>query len=426
MTTLAEQSPNNIQISSKQDGRNRIPLFSLFTANIISFIGDRLMLLAIPWFVLQTTGSITQTGITAFFTALPNVLSAFFSGAIIDRLGYKRASVIGDIASGVGVMLIPLLYYTVGLGFWQLQALVFLTGLLTAPAANAQDSMVPELIAMAQMRMERATSMSDGIRRVSGFIGMPLAGVLIVLIGTNNLLWLDAVSFFVSALLIAFLIPATPPTIKATEKSNYFADLRDGLRYVRGDLLMLSLIITVLVTNLLDAAFFSVILPGYVKHYFGTPVALGIMSAAIGGGAFLGTIIFGVIGHRLPRWQTLGISFTLGGGLRFWAFALMPVLPFLIVVQAIAGFFIGPVNPLFSIISYERIPQQMRARVFGILGAGSMAGVPLGVLMSGYVVNWIGMQPTLMVIGVIYTLATLSLLVNPALRQTGGVPSARH
>src|SRR5690242_8908211 len=135
MTALAEHPSNQIQPNDKQDARNRVALFNLFTANIIPRIGDRLMLLDIPWFVRQTTGSITQTGITAFFTALPNVLSAFFSGAIIDRLGYKRASVIGDIASGIGVMLIPLLYYTVGLAFWQLQILVFLTGVLTAPAA---------------------------------------------------------------------------------------------------------------------------------------------------------------------------------------------------------------------------------------------------------------------------------------------------
>lgn len=58
----------------------------------------------------------------------------------------------------------------------------------------------------------------------------------------------------------------------------------------------------------------------------------------------------------------------------------------------------------------------MRARVFGTIGAGVFLGIPLGALMSGYLVAWIGIQPTLLVFGAVYLVATLSLLVNPALR----------
>ncbi len=67
----------------------RTPLFAFFAANLISYVGSYLTGLAIPWFVLETTGSVEKTGITAFFTALPTILSAFLSGPVIDRLGYK-------------------------------------------------------------------------------------------------------------------------------------------------------------------------------------------------------------------------------------------------------------------------------------------------------------------------------------------------
>ena len=110
--------------------RKRLPLSAFFTGSAISYIGDMLTFLAIPWFVLQITGSVTQTGITAFFSTLPSVFSAFFGSTLVDRLGYKRTSVLGDIASGATVALIPLLYHTVGLAFWELLALVFLGGLL--------------------------------------------------------------------------------------------------------------------------------------------------------------------------------------------------------------------------------------------------------------------------------------------------------
>src|SRR5271165_2306302 len=97
-----------------------LPLVGFFTGSGVSFTGDVLTLLAIPWFVLQTTGSVEKTGITAFCSTLPTALAAFFGSTIVDRLGYKRTSVIGDMASAVSVALIPLLYNTVGLAFWQL------------------------------------------------------------------------------------------------------------------------------------------------------------------------------------------------------------------------------------------------------------------------------------------------------------------
>lgn len=117
-----------------------LPLFALFSANIISYVGDYLMLIAIPWFVLQTTGSVAKTGITAFFSTLPTIVSAFFGSALVDRLGYKYASVVSDVTSGVSVALIPLLYSTFGLAFWQLLVLVFFAGLLQAPGATARAS----------------------------------------------------------------------------------------------------------------------------------------------------------------------------------------------------------------------------------------------------------------------------------------------
>ncbi|HVU68324.1 MAG TPA: MFS transporter, partial [Ktedonobacteraceae bacterium] len=134
--------------------RRQWPIYALFLGNTISNIGDMLTFLAIPWFVLQTTGSVEQAGITGFFSALPTVLSAFFGSVVVDYLGYKRTSILGDILCGLTVMLVSLLYHTVGLAFWQLLALVFLGGLLRSPANTARWSLVPDLAKLAGMRLE--------------------------------------------------------------------------------------------------------------------------------------------------------------------------------------------------------------------------------------------------------------------------------
>ena len=395
----------------------QLPIVAFFTGSAISYVGDMLTLLAVPWFVLQTTGSVIQTGITAFFSTLPAIFSAFFGSALVDRLGYKRTSVIGDISSGLAVMLIPLLYSTTGLAFWQLLALVFLGGLLKAPGVTARSAMIPGLATLAKMRLERANALSDGVNRISGLTGAPLAGLLIVVIGTSNLLWLDAASFAISALLIGLVVPATSPiTAPGESHPGYLASIWEGVHFIWRDRLILSIVVVVLITNMTDAAFFSVVAPTYVRQIFHSALAFGLLVASLGGAGFIGTLIFGAIGHRLPRRLTFGLGYTIGGALRFWAFLLFPILPFLIAVNIIAGLAIAPINPLLNTIMQERLPIEMRARIFGTMSAVFIAGIPIGTFASGYIVAWLGLQSTILLMGILYLAATLSLLINPALR----------
>ena len=394
----------------------RIPLFALFAANTISLVGDALMLIAIPWFVLQTTNSVTKTGITAFFETLPTFISAFLGSALVDRLGYKHMSVVSDITSCISMALIPLLYDTIGLAFWQLLVLVFLAGFFQAPGSTARSSLVPDLAPLARMPLERANAASDGIRRVSIFIGAPLAGILIAILGTSNLLWLDAISFAISAALIGLAVPRLSAAQRKEGEGSYLTDVLTGLRFIRQNQLIMAIIFTVMITNLLDEAFFTVALPAYVKHFFGSAVILGVFSSCVGGAAFVSTIIFGAIGHRLPRRLTFALGFmTLS--LRFFVFALVPFLPVLIIANIISGLGAGPLNPIMSTVEQEVVPPEMRARVFGTTTAGAYIAIPLGAFFCGYLIQWAGILPSLFVLGVCYLLTTTSLLVNPALKD---------
>ena len=281
-----------------------VPLYALMSGNIISYVGDTLTFLAVPWFVLQTTGSATQTAITAFFSAFPLVLSSLFGSIIVDRLGYKRTSVISDFTSGITVGLVPLLYHTVGLAFWALLGLVFIGGLLKAPGITARGSLVPDLATTAKMSLEHANAIADGLNGLSGFIGAPLAAVLITVIGASNLLWFDAISFFISALVISILVPFTPAIVASTDENpqTYLQHLREGVGYIFGSSFLLSgNRHRDCCTNLLDAGLASVVAPVYIKQIFNSPLPLELIFAAFGGAAFVGTLIFGTIGHRLPR-----------------------------------------------------------------------------------------------------------------------------
>lgn len=396
--------------------KTRLPFFALLTANAISMVGNVLTMIAIPWFVLQTTGSATQTGITGFFSILPVVLAGLLGGVLIDRLGYKRTSIIADLASGVTVALIPLMFFTVGLQFWQLMVLVFCGALLDAPGSTARAALIPELAALADMPIERATSLNHIVERSSRLIGAPLAGLLIALMSTANVLWLDAISFLVSALIVVFIVRV--PRIKAPEtaRGQYWAELRDGLRFLRRDHLLLALICTIMLTNGLDAAYSGVIRPVYVDQVWGSAFDLGLLIAVNAAGAILGATIYAAVGQRWPRHTTFVSMFMLTG-LRFWIMALYPSLAVVLIFTFISSLGAGPLNPIIDAVEYERIPSYMRGRVFGVITAGAWAAMPLGMLLGGVLTEQLGVQIMLILLGATYLAVTLSMAFIPAMRQ---------
>lgn len=394
---------------------NRLPLFSLFGATAISLVGYVLTTLAIPWFVLATTGSAARTGIVAAFSVLPVILATFFGGTLIDRIGNKRASVIADVLSGVTVALIPLLHSTVGLPFWGLLVLVFLGALLDAPGSTARTAMLPDLAEPAGMRLERAGAIIQAIERGAHLLGAPLAGLLIVVLGPSEVLWVDAVTFFVSAAVVAWAVPGVPKRAEGASP-GYWSELASGLRFIREDRLILTVVLTVMLTNLLDAPLFSVLMPVYAREVLGGAADLGLAFAAFGGGSVAGAVVYAIAGHRLSRRVTFIGAFILVG-LPFWILSTLPSLPVVTAALALLGVAAGPINPLLRVLSYERVPKELRGRVLGTLTAAAYVAIPLGMLAGGVLVEYIGLRLTLLSTAACYLLVTVSLLFNPVLRQ---------
>jgi MFS family permease len=397
--------------------KNLIPLYSLFIANAISLVGNVFTLIAIPWFVLQTTGSATKTGITGFFNILPVVLAGFLGGTIVDRLGYKRTSIISDLASGVTTALVPILYFTIGLEFWQLMVLVFLGALLDTPGNTARDALLPELAEQAGMPIERVTSLTHVVERSARMVGAPLAGLLISLVGTANVLWLDAASFFLSAGIVWILIPAfAAHEGKKSESGNYLGELQEGLRFIIQDALISSIVFMVMLTNFLDAIFGGVLQPVYVKQVYGSALNLGLLISANGAGAVIGGLIYAAIGSRLPRHATFVSAFVLTG-FRFWVYALYPPVWVLIVVTLITSIGAGPLNPIIGAIQFERIPSHMRGRVFGAITAGAWIAMPLGMLLGGILTDRLGTFIMMIALATTFLITTLSMAFIPAMKE---------
>lgn len=400
----------------------RWPLVAVLGAHGISVAGNALTMVAVPWFVLQTTGSAAQTGLAAGAATLPVVLSGLFAGPLVDRIGYVRTSVAADLASGATVLAIPLLYAAGALPLWALLALVVVSGLFDTPGERARIALLPDVAALAGVRLERATAALDGVERGARMVGAPLAGLLLTVADAPTLLLLDAATFAVAAVVVAAARAPARDTGRAP--TGYLAELREGFAFVRADRLIRAIIAMVLVTNLLDAAWSGVLLPVYAERVLDGPADLGWLIGVWGVGALTGTLAFGAVGHRLPRWPTYTAAFLVAGAPRFFLFAAEPGLPALLVALFAIGCSAGAINPIIGVVEFERIPATMRARVMGASSAGAWLAMPFGAILGGVLIERAGLTPTLRGLGAAYLAATLAPLLLPVWRAVDRPTSA--
>jgi MFS family permease len=413
MTTAAV--PSGAPLMGGAASPHAAPLLALLVANAVSLVGSRLTLVALPWFVLQTTGSASATGLVGAVALLPVLLAIVLGGPVVDRLGFKRASIVADVVSGLGIAAVPLLYAVGGLSFGALLALVFVGGLLAIPGLSARRSLLPELATLAGARLERVNAAFEGVPFLAQVVGPALAGVLIVALGAANVLWLDAASFAVSAALVAVGVPRALTPAPAAGGSLR-GQLVGGLRFLLADRLLLLLALTLTVSNFFGGAFFAVLAPVYVADAYGSAGVLGLLGSAFGTGLLLGAVGYGAVGHRLPR-RALWLVAFLALPLDLWALALRPPLPPLVVLLVIAGLLGGAVNPLLVTIRHERIPMALRGQVFSTFSALSLAVQPVGIAVAGAGVDRLGFEPTVLLMAAAAQALGLALPFVPTLRQ---------
>lgn len=412
-----------IEDHGKPDGDvrpgNRLPFVSLLIANTISLTGSYLTLVAIPWYVLLTTGSPAKTGLAGTANIVGYVLGGVLGGAAVDRLGFKRTSLLGDAASGVSIALIPLLAETVGLGIWPLLLLVFLATFCSVPGINGRESLLPDLAHQARMPLERVNSLYHAAPRLAQLIGPPVAGVLIAVLGARNLLWLDAASFGASVVIIGIAIPGTKAfgsqgnSQPALSLRRYVAEIVGGLRLLRRDALLLAMVVNNGAGNLIGAALSGVILPVYARDVFGSALDLGLLFSAYGAGALIGSIGYGVVGQRIPRRAAYTVSWVLDS-VPFWLLVIEPGLVPAMIILIVWGIVGSPNLPLTYTIAQERVPEDQLGRFFGTRAALANAASPLGILLMGYLIQASGLRIGLMVMAALSMTIALNVVANPA------------
>ena len=171
---------------------------------------------------------------------------------------------------------------------------------------------------------------------------------------------------------------------------------------------MRNIILLCMTTNMLDAGQAAVLFPFHAQNVMKSALVLGLASGVSGGAAVVGALAFGARGSRLPRKATFVVAYVLCGIPRFAVLALRAPLWVIVATYAVSGFASGPLDPIMDTSLYERLPENMRARVYGVVFAGCAAAMPVGGVLAGVSVAAFGLAPTLWMFGGFYLAVTLA------------------
>ena len=394
-------------------------MYAVLTAEGISQVGNMMTIVAGPWFVLQTTGSAAKTGLVGAALAL-GLLVPVLGGPLVDRVGFRRGTVLADVVSAATVASIPALHLAGLLEYWHILVLVFALTSINSLGDTAKLALVPALARLAQMPSERVNARDRAVARLGSVLGPFLAGAMIAGIGAANVLFVDAGTFCVSALLVAVGVPRSVDSRERqpvpVRRARYISELADGLRFVRAKTFLLWMILVATVGNFFDQPLMTVVAPVYAKEIYGSPASFGALVGSFGAGAFAGSLLFGAVGRTWPRRRTFLTSYVVGPALIYGTLALSPPLVGAIVAAVAAGLAFGPVNAIFATVTQENTPPHLLGRVFGVLTAIAQAAFPIGALVAGFAVQRAGLIPTIVGMGVVYVVLTVGMFFNPALR----------
>lgn len=379
----------------------RRSLVAVITAEVISSLGSLMSVVALPWFVLQTTGSPGRMSAVLAAEAAPLALLALVSGRVATRLGARGTLLVCDALWAPATAAIPLLHYAGALSFGVLLALSFVSGIPWAAHYGAQSAIVPELLGERTAGVAKANAVMQTASRMTYFAGPALGGALLAVIGAPAVLLVDAATFVVSfALVVAFVPRARAPVGEDPEP----AALSDGLALLRDDVVLRPV---TMAQFLSQAAFMAMnaAVPVLAFTAYDRDAALaGLMLGVWGGGAMLGSVVaYRLVDGREPL-RLAALAWALQAA-PLWVLVASP--PPAIAVLALAASGLGNgirVPPMTGVIA-ARIPAALRAGTMTVAYSLVLASGFLALVAAGPVLDARGPAPVFAIVAALQTLA---------------------
>lgn len=413
--------------SSFRDG------WALLSATGLSAMGNAMVAVVLPWLVLQRTGSPAMAGVVAAAALAPLVLSAVLGGALVDRWGRRRTSVLADVLSAGAVAAVPVVDLVWGLTMPVLVALVAAGAVFDGPGMAAREALRPDVARTSGWGLERTNARTEAVDGLAAVVGPAAAGLLVLIVDPVLALWVTVVMFLLAAAVTRWLVPDThPELVQASRRAvaepvagPYWSSVRDGLRLIWRDRTLRSVGVLGAVVVLVLAPAEAVVLPAWFAAT-NDAGGLAVVLAAFAAGGLIGALAGPLWTRRWGRRRVLlaGLLVLTAG---VYSFAFLPATWALVLLGALTGLGAGPVGPLLAVLAQERTPEPVRGRVLGALASVSLAAAPAGLLIAGPLLQVAGFPITFLVLGTIALAAACFAWRTSGLRhlEARGAPAPR-
>ena len=347
----------------------------------ISLLGDQFYLVALPWLVLQQTGSAVAMGAIMMAGAIPRALLMLMGGVVSDRMSARKIMMATATARTVCVTVIGALVWLRVLRTWELYALAFAFGVADAFAAPAQMAYMPSLLKREQL--VAASSVGQSTAQLTTIVGPVPAGFVIKTLGVAWAFFLDAISFL-------FIIGALwklpdPPKSQAVRKAVW-SSIAEGLASVRKDVPLRSLMLLATIMNFCVAGPVAIGLAYLIKTRFGSPAMYGVVISAVAAGSLLGALLAGV--WRIHRRGIMILVVSVILGLCLGSIGLLGGVWSIAGVLLVMGTAAGMVNVHIGAWAMQRIDIAVRGRVSSVLMLAAFGVAPISLAVAGFLVAW--------------------------------------
>jgi MFS family permease len=395
------------------------PLRALLFAEVISTTGAQMTWLALPWFVLTTTGSAGRMTLVILAESLGLAAAGLPAGAFVERFGAKRSMLIADAVRAPLMLFVPILHWSGHLSLTALLVLAFFLGALAGPYFTAQRVIMPELLGEDEETISQANALFQGAIRTTLLLGPPLGGVLIGVIGAANVLVVDAATYLVSFALVALFVPTRKPAPR--EEGADSRGVLDGLKFlVREPLLRVWIPLFVAGDAAWQAFFVSV--PVLTVERFGADAKIaGALFAGFGAGALIGNFVsFRFLAQRIDGLRLIALTVPVQAA-PLWLLTLHVPARAMFGAILVSGIGNGLCNPTIHSVFTLRMPVQIRARAMAAATVIWGLGTPLGLLFAGPVLSTLGPQPVLVGFALVQSVCMLGISVASLRARAAGI-----
>ncbi|HEU0335474.1 MAG TPA: MFS transporter [Gaiellaceae bacterium] len=390
----------------------RRPVAALLTAEVVSTTGAQMTWLALPWFVLTTTGSATRMTLVVAAELVGFAALGLPGSRVLARLGAWRTMVGCDLLRAPVMLVLPVLHWAGGLSFGLLLGVALALGALGAPYFAAQKIIVPELLGEDEALVARASALFQGATRVTLLLGPVAAGVLISVVSAPAVLLVDAATYAVAAVLVLAFVPR--PASAHTDAEE--AGLRQGLRFLARERLLRVWAPVLAVGDAAWAAFFVTIPVLVVERFDSDPRVAGWLLASFGVGAVAGNVVAYRVLLARVQGLTLVAACVLGQALPLWLLATDAPAIALSAALAASGIANGLVNPSLHALLTLRVPPLLRPPALTAMMVLNVVLQPVAVFGAGPVLDAYGAEPVLVAFAAVQTVAMAALALS-ALRE---------